>query len=73
MFLFSGKDICWDVTIYTRITGAKIIVERRKYSINLRYDNDRPTLISKIKNELSVVQKNYKITDEISYRNTVWK
>ena len=56
MFLFPGKDICWGVTIDTRITGAKIVVERGKYSVDLTYDNDRPTLIKKIKNELSAVR-----------------
>lgn len=56
MFLFSGKDICWDVTIDTCITGAKIVVERGKYSVGLTYDNDRPTLISKIKKDLATVK-----------------
>lgn len=50
------KDRGWGVTIDTRITGAKIVVERGKYSIDLTYDNDRPTLISKIKKDLATVK-----------------
>lgn len=47
------QDKGWGVTIDVRITSAKEVVEDHRKSIELTYDNDRPTLISKIKKELS--------------------
>lgn len=47
------QDKGWGVTIDVRITSAKEVVEDHQRSIELTYDNDRPTLISKIKKELS--------------------
>lgn len=47
------QDKGWGVTIDVRITSAKEVIENSKQSIELTYDNDRPTLISKIKREFS--------------------
>lgn len=47
------QDKGWGVTIDVRITSAKEVLENGMKSVELTYDNDRPTLIKKIKKELS--------------------
>lgn len=51
------QDKGWGVTIDVRITLIKEVIENNKYTIDITYDNDRPTLISKIKRELKKSNK----------------
>lgn len=50
-----NKD--WGVTLNTRITAVKEVYEPDKFNIDLTFDNDRPTLISKIKSEMAGIKK----------------
>ncbi|MFJ6264436.1 siphovirus ReqiPepy6 Gp37-like family protein [Lysinibacillus xylanilyticus] len=47
------RDKGWGVTMDTRITAAKIIYEYGKRKIEVVFDNDKPTFISKIKREIN--------------------
>ncbi|MGE7129147.1 siphovirus ReqiPepy6 Gp37-like family protein [Lysinibacillus xylanilyticus] len=47
------RDNGWGVTMDTRITAAKIIYEYGKRKIEVVFDNDKPTFISKIRREIN--------------------
>ncbi|MFF2793317.1 hypothetical protein [Lysinibacillus xylanilyticus] len=47
------RDKGWGVTMDTRITAAKIIYEYGKRKIEVVFDNDKPTFISKIRREIN--------------------
>ncbi|WP_442916957.1 siphovirus ReqiPepy6 Gp37-like family protein [Lysinibacillus sp. 54212] len=47
----------WGIEMDARITSVKEVVEPGKTDVELTFDNDRPTLISKIKNEMAGIKK----------------
>ncbi|MGE8037820.1 siphovirus ReqiPepy6 Gp37-like family protein [Lysinibacillus sp. NPDC093692] len=47
------RDKGWGVTMDTRITAIKIIYEYGKRKIEVVFDNDKPTFISKIRREIN--------------------
>lgn len=47
------RDKGWGVTMDTRITAVKIIYEYGKRKIEVVFDNDKPTFISKIRREIN--------------------
>lgn len=51
------QNIDWGVTLDTVITSVKEIYEPGKQKNELIFDNDRPTLISKVKKEIKKVSK----------------
>ena len=49
------QNLDWDVTMDARITNIKEIYETSGFSIEATFANNRPTLIQKIKQELSQI------------------
>lgn len=50
------RDKGWGVTMDTRITAAKVICEYGKRKVELVFDNDKPTFISKMRREIDALK-----------------
>lgn len=50
------RDKGWGVTMDTRITAAKVICEYGKRKVEVVFDNDKPTFISKMRREIDALK-----------------
>ncbi|MCS5500865.1 siphovirus ReqiPepy6 Gp37-like family protein [Lysinibacillus sp. A4] len=50
------RDKGWCVTMDTRITAAKVICEYGKRKVEVVFDNDKPTFISKMRREIDALK-----------------
>lgn len=51
------QNKAWGIELDTTLTAVKEIVEPGKYAVEVTFDNNRPTLISKIKNEFKDIRR----------------
>ena len=54
------RDIGWGVTVDTRLTAVKEVVEYGKHTLEVTFDKDKPTFMSKMKREMAQIQPELK-------------